>query len=86
MASSERTKPASGRPSVLRFLDRLGLTEWLVYALTVVVGVWSWQTYVVAHPQHVDLFMTTYFVTIMVGALIQTIFAVYVRQALCENA
>jgi hypothetical protein len=72
------TKPAKKwRP--FGFLDRIGATEMIVFALTVGIGVWSWLAYVVHTPQDFPTFTVIFLGVTLLGSAVQMVFFLFVR-------
>ncbi|MEO7017856.1 MAG: hypothetical protein ABI130_16750 [Leifsonia sp.] len=82
MSSPNRAKkqpPAPARSRTLRFVDRTGPPEVLIFAATVATGLWSWLANVVTQPQDFTAFAWLFFGASIVGAMLQMVMFAFVR-------
>lgn len=73
------------RRSFLSFLDRVGTTGVVIFALTIGVGVWGWLAYVVASNQDFPAFTIVFLGANLVGAAAQMILFIVARPAVKET-
>lgn len=84
MTSPNRTKrtasaPTPSRSRILRFVDRIGVAELLIFAGTVGFGLWSWLAYVVAPSQDFPTFTVLFLGVSVLGGTLQVIMFAFVR-------
>lgn len=80
--AASRSLTGTGRSrarALVTFLERIGITEVVIFGLTVGISVWSWLTFVVRSPQDFPTFAGTFLIVNLVGAAVQMIFYLFVR-------
>ncbi|SEB49683.1 hypothetical protein SAMN04489806_0860 [Paramicrobacterium humi] len=77
--TSQPKRPASASDKVRAAVGRLGMLEISVFALSCVLGIWSWLAFVVSTPQDYAAFTLIYWIGLIIASTVQMVAMLIVR-------
>ena len=77
----KKTRGNDQRPTLLRLLDRIGLIEILVLAITAGLCIWAWLAFVVADEPDFESFTIFYGIVLAAGGTFHVVMLMYCRSS-----